>query len=295
MNIISYELDFLPKSIWHHIDATAEAKANIVYLQEVGYFFTGENYYTKRQGLDSFLVKVVVSGGGILEYGGHTERVNAGQFFWIDCMNYQHYYTDPKEGHWDVIWVHFSGSPSRAYYEAFRKLSGGSAVGKLPAGSPVYKILDVLLNRFPSTEEKQNFFEADLHNSGILTQLMIACVSAVGSGGESVHMPTGVQDIRKFLDANYDQKITLEDLSNKFNLDPYYLQKLFKRYTGQSPTQYIIHLRMARAKTLLRSTTQSVSEIAYAVGIDNVSHFTRQFKKSEGMSPVQYRKFWPII
>ena len=294
MDIFQYNLDILPKSLWYHIDTTAEAKANFVYLHEIGHFFAKEKYFTTRKGLDSFLIKVTVSGGGVLEYNGRVEKVGVGKFFWIDCANWQHYYTDPDQGHWNVVWVHINGPTASAYYKVCRDMFGGCHVGTLPMDSPVLTLMDILLNRFPLSENK-SFFEADVANSGILTQLMIACISAAQSSGESVNIPTVVQEIRSYLTEHFDQRITLDGLAGTFNLDPHYLQKLFKRYMNQSPTQYVIHLRIAGAKSLLRATPKSVSEIAYAVGMDNVSHFTRTFKKYEGLTPVQYRKFWNVI
>ena len=300
MQIFSYELDFAPNSIWNTIATTAAAKANFIYLQEVGYFFAGKKYYTTRQGLDSFLIKLTVSGGGVLEYGGQREQVGPGHFYWIDCQNLQNYYTDPEIGHWDVIWVHFNGATARAYYDTFRKLrGGGSVVGALAPNSTMQPLLETLLERtlapeYPFSAE-QNLFAFDVQTSGLLTQLIMECISAAGISSKSPHIPSLVRDIRSFLTGRYNEKITLEHLSARFNLDPYYLQKLFKKYIGQSPMEYIIYLRMTRAKSLIRTSALSISEIAYTVGIDNISHFTRQFKKQEGMTPGQYRKFWPNI
>ncbi|MCL2570770.1 MAG: AraC family transcriptional regulator [Defluviitaleaceae bacterium] len=294
MDIFSYNLDIKPDSLWYYVDTTAEAKANFVYLHELGHFKAGEKYFTIRQGLDSFLIKMTLSGGGILEYNGQTQKIGAGQFFWIDCANWQHYRTDPEIGHWDVVWVHFSGPTAAAYYEAYKEMFDGATIGKLPLDSPMGMLMDMLLNRFPLSEKK-SFFEADILNSGVLTQLMIACISAAQSSTEAVHIPPVVQEIRSYLNINYDQRITLDGLAHEFNLDSHYLQKLFKRYINQSPATYVIHLRMAQAKTLLRTTSQPVSEIASRVGMDNVSHFTRTFKKLEGLTPVQYRKFWNVV
>ena len=299
MQVFSYELDIAPNSIWNTVTATAAAKANFVFLQEAGYFFAGKKYYTTRQGLDSFLIKLTVSGGGVLEYGGQKDQIGPGHFYWIDCLNWQNYYTDPEIGHWDVIWVHFSGATARAYYETYRKLQGGTVVGKLRPDSSMYTVLETLLNRsltpdYPFSAE-QNLFEFDVQTSGLLTQLIMECISSAGTSSKSQRIPPMVSDIRSYLTAHYNEKVTLERLASQFNLDPYYLQKLFKRYMGQSPMEYIIYLRMNRAKSLVRTSNMSISEIAYTVGIDNISHFTRQFKKQEGMTPGQYRKFWSTI
>ena len=297
MQVFSYELDIAPNSTWNFITATADAKANFIHLQEVGYFFARDKYYTTRQGLDSFLIKLTVSGSGILEYGGHKERVGPGNFYWIDCQNWQNYYTDPEVGHWDVIWAHFNGATVRAYYETFRKMLGsGTYVGIAAQDSSILTLLETLLNKTltpdsPFTAE-QSLFEFDVQISGIITQLLIECISSAKPSEKKHRIPPMISDIRSYLTANYAEKITLDHLAARFNLDPYYLQKLFKKHIGQSPIEYIIYLRMAHARSLLRTGSMTISEIAYKVGVENISHFARQFKKLEGISPGQYRKLW---
>jgi AraC-like DNA-binding protein len=262
----------------------------------VGYFFSGQKYCTTREGVDSFLINLTVSGQGILEYNGQTMQIGPGYFYWIDCMNYQKYYTDPTIGHWDVIWVHFNGATARAYFETFLKLGNGSVIGKLASESSMYNLLDTLLQRTSAMDDAltavQNLFEFDVQVSGILTQLIMECISAKGSSDGAQHISPLVRDIRNYLTAHYDEKISLGDLASRFNLDPYYLQKLFKRSIGQSPMEYVISLRMTKAKSLIRTGSGSISDIAYTVGIDNISYFTRQFKQREGMTPTQYRQAW---
>ena len=296
MRYFSYELDISPNSIWNFITTTPLAKENFLYLQEAGHFFARPKYYTTREGLDSFLIKLTVSGQGILEYDGQTDPIGPGHFYFIDCMKPQKYYTDPTIGHWDVIWIHFNGPTARAYYETFLKLGKGAATGRLSESSPMYTLLGSLLNRSATPDypfdTEQNLFEFDVHTSGILNQVLMECIFAAGISGQVHHVPPMVRDIRSYLVANYNTKITLNHLASQFNLDPYYLQKLFKRFIGQSPMEYVIYLRMSKAKNLIRTSPMSISEIACAVGIDNISHFSRQFKKQEGVTPVEYRKNW---
>lgn len=289
---LQYELDLERDSVWNIISPTAAAKQSLVYMQENGDFLARKGYYTTREGLDSFLIKLTLAGCGLLEYGGQRAQIQAGRFYWIDCSAPHHYRTDPDAGHWHVIWVHFNGATARAYYETFLKFTDGGNVAALPVNSPVYGILRSLLALYGDSE---NHFEMDIQASGLLTQLMVSCIGAVACDEQSASVPAVVLEIRNHLTAHYAQRITLEDLSAKFLLNTFYLQKLFKRHIGQSPTEYLIYLRMTQAKSLLRTTQQSVSEIAYAVGIDNNSHFTRLFKKHEGMTPLDYRRLWPAL
>ena len=78
MEVLHYNLDMTPESEWKIVSAGAFARDNLLYLQEAGHFISGANYYTVRKNLDSYLVKLTLSGAGILEYGGETYRLPAG-------------------------------------------------------------------------------------------------------------------------------------------------------------------------------------------------------------------------
>jgi len=284
-------MDVLPESIVCHFDVTSEAKVSFAHFISVGRFFVGKNFYTIRKGLDAFLIVATISGGGILEYNGKAEKIDAGKIFWIDCKNLQNYYTDPEKDHWNLVWAHFSGPTSRDYYEVFKEFLNGAVSGEMLNDTSVTVLIDALIKQH-SQPKKNNLLEVDVYNSGMLTQLMIASITAVQKNRENLHVPEVVERIRRYLDENFNQKITLNSLSSRFNLTPIYLQKLFKRHIGQSPTHYVTLLRMAEARQLLRTTRNPISEIAYAVGMDNIGYFTKVFKMHEGITPVKYRGLW---
>ena len=145
MEVLHYNLDMTPESEWKIVSAGPFARDNLLYLQEAGHFISGVNYYTVRKELDSYLVKLTLSGAGILEYGGETCRLSAGSFFWIDCRAPQHYYTAPDAGQWDVLWFHFYGATAGAYYQAFLSQTQGRAAASLPVDSPVSAQMSALL------------------------------------------------------------------------------------------------------------------------------------------------------
>lgn len=80
MEVLHYNLDMTPESEWKIVSAGAFARDKLLYLQEAGHFISGANYYTVRKELDSYLVKLTLSGAGILEYGGETYRFPPGAF-----------------------------------------------------------------------------------------------------------------------------------------------------------------------------------------------------------------------
>ena len=95
-------------------------------------------------------------------------------------------------------------------------------------------------------------------------------------------------DIIGYVQKNYRQ-VTLDMLSAEFHLSKPYLSKYIKEKAGTTFQEVVKKERMKKARTLLRETNQTVETVAAEVGYENVEHFNRLFKKSYGMTPVQYR------
>ena len=287
---LEYNLDLSPDSRWNTVSPTAASKASLVYLQEAGEFITGPNYYTTREGFASYLLKYTISGCGVLDYQGQQHMVPPGHIYWIDCRKRQSYRANQTVGNWRVIWVHFYGGNAQFYYDLFMKQNGGSPVAAMPVDSPVYHILSQLLEQSGNDgyQQKNDLIYADLLNQ-LINQVTLSTM--VASRPDDI--PQTVRSVQMYLMQNFRESITLDTLGEQFNLNPFYLQKQFKRYVGQTPSEYVIYLRMTHAKELLRNTRKTISEIAVEVGIDNLAYFTRLFKKQEGMTPRDYSKLWP--
>ena len=99
-----------------------------------------------------------------------------------------------------------------------------------------------------------------------------------------------VSKIIGYINNNYFEDITLEGLSERFFISPYYLSRRFKGVCGISFVDYLNNVRVKEAKKLLISTKMSVTEISSAVGYSSTTHFGRSFKKITALSPLAYRK-----
>lgn len=93
-----------------------------------------------------------------------------------------------------------------------------------------------------------------------------------------------------YIQANYVDDLSLEQLARVSHLSPSYLSRLFKTHTGKNISNYIQSVRMEAAKAMLESTDQKTYEIAKAIGIDDPVYFSRLFKKVTGLKPTDYRK-----
>ena len=98
--------------------------------------------------------------------------------------------------------------------------------------------------------------------------------------------------VKSYLDEHYIERITLDELEARFFINKYYLLKIFKENYGSTISNYLIAKRITRAKQLLRFTKLTIDEIGCEVGMDGAGYFSRMFKKSEGISPKEYRKQW---
>ena len=97
-----------------------------------------------------------------------------------------------------------------------------------------------------------------------------------------------IQRVREYLEGNYADSVSLEDLSKVANLSPYYLHRTFTREVGLSPHAFQMQVRIARAKALLNEG-KPLRTVAAETGFSDQSHFTREFKRILGLTPGAYR------
>ncbi|KAF3889821.1 MULTISPECIES: response regulator transcription factor [Nostocales] len=99
-----------------------------------------------------------------------------------------------------------------------------------------------------------------------------------------------LREVFRFIEANYNQQITLSDVAGAVGYSPAYLTNLVRRQTGQTVQGWIIERRMAAARSLLLETNERVEEIAAQVGYYHTVHFFRQFRQYHGTTPQAWRR-----
>src|ERR1700731_5068700 len=102
--------------------------------------------------------------------------------------------------------------------------------------------------------------------------------------------PATLRRIRDYVDSHLDQNIELESLAATAELSLYHFARSFKQSEGTTPHAFVLERRLARARELLTRPDLSLSEVAFAVGFADQSHFTRRFRQMVGISPGQFRK-----
>ncbi|SEO90448.1 AraC family transcriptional regulator [Paenibacillus sp. OV219] len=264
------------------------ARSSLMYVQEAGYFWTDSAYFTERQHLPSYLMVCTVSGEGLLDYGGHTYKLGAGSLFFIDCMAYQHYRT-ARSGHWEFAWVHFYGGASSHYYDTYAKK--GDPLLQLQRESPVLGFIRSLIDVHEQTTP-----HTELLGAKLLTELVTELIVSAHIGDSaSTTVPAFISTTIRKIERSYAERLRLDELAKSAAVSKYHFIREFKKHVGMSPNEYIIFLRIVRAKELLKYTGIPIAAIAEEVGIDHVSHFINLFKAREGITPFAFRKKWNTL
>ncbi len=87
-------------------------------------------------------------------------------------------------------------------------------------------------------------------------------------------------------------KSDFQDICSELNISKFYFSRVFKEQMGVSPYEYLINLRIGYSKTLLRSSSYDMLEIARKAGFEDCSYFISVFRKREGITPLKYRKMF---
>ncbi|MEF2247868.1 AraC family transcriptional regulator [Paenibacillus sp. IITD108] len=106
------------------------------------------------------------------------------------------------------------------------------------------------------------------------------------SSGERKQIVEGIMD---WVAERYAEPLRIEELCSRYHLSRSYLHRIFKQETGLTIMDYLISYRINKAKILLKNDSMSITEIAHCSGFQDLSHFSRIFKRQNGITPRAYR------
>ncbi|MCM1111704.1 MAG: AraC family transcriptional regulator [Muribaculum sp.] len=271
------------------------AKANLIHLQEAGELCAQRPHTSRRQNLSSYLFFMVLEGEGALEYEGTVYQLRQGDCVFVDC--HRVYAHSSSEVLWRLKWVHFYGPNMGGIYEKYVE-RGGCCVFAPVDGNCFEEILDEIYDMAAS-----NLNSKDMQIYAKLTALLALLMEQsrnipkqdeIRGAERTKHAAKrqNLQAVKEYLDAHYNEKITLDQLSGRFFINKFYLTRIFKEQFGGSVTEYLLQVRITKAKQNLRFTDKPVEEIAQECGMRDANYFARMFKKVEGVTPGQFRRMW---
>jgi transcriptional regulator GlxA family with amidase domain len=129
------------------------------------------------------------------------------------------------------------------------------------------------------------------HALGALSQVTLPPPATICSQLEGRRrVDRRVRIIIALMETEFHRERLLREMARLVNLSPSRFHQLFKDETGAPPYQYLKALRLGRARELLETTFLSVKQVMASAGLKNKSHFVKDFKKTYGMTPTEYRR-----
>lgn len=221
----------------------------------------------------------IVDGSG--EFNGIP--LEAGSGFYIKS-GYTAEYTVDKQTPWSYYWIDFSGIEAENILD---NLGFNEAYGTF---------------KFNNIERVKEFFEEkfyyDYKNYNLnytFISLFYQLVSIIPDKNDTDKRSLSAaedhyRNALVYLKNNFPKKITIDEIAKKENIDRRYMSRLFKTYSGHTPQEMLIRLRIEASKSMLAKTSYSIGKIASEIGYDDVLQFSRIFKKHTSMSPSEFRK-----
>ena len=260
------------------------AKANLFYIQEAGSLKSLKSHINQRENLNSYLFLIVLSGSGHSSYNNILHKLNPGDCLLIDCKNYYSHQSSDEDP-WELMWVHFNGKNVEPYISYLRNNNLGG-IFHTDSVSDYTNIIETCLSVM-----KTNNIPAEFIISKMITDLLTFSVTR--------NTTTFIQNktkkmsvIKEYINSNFMQKISLNEIALEFYISKYYLAREFKKFFGMTVGDYISVKRITCSKELLRFTNKTIEEISIICGIPDTNYFSKVFKKLEECSPTEYRKRW---
>lgn len=245
-----------------------------------GYHFSWNHGRT----LNEYQINYVTEGGGILENERGKFTVKPGSLMIIRKGEW-HRYRPNKGNGWIEHYIGFDGLIAKHFLHDNQILHGQSVIHcsiREELIDTYYKIFDL------AQMEKPGFQQI---SSGLVIKLLgyiVAIQKQRDFSGKNIE--NIIQKVRFEIRENITGVIDLEQLASDNNIGYSYFRKMFKQYTGISPRQYHLELKIMRAKELLLVSDKSIKEICYNLGFQSTHYFSRFFKQKVGVSPSDLRR-----
>ena len=153
------------------------------------------------------------------------------------------------------------------------------------------ELYEIIAKALAEQQKQAEAFEIYIKGT-IFTIIALLCREGALSASNSVYSA----DIKKilpalsYIDENYAQNITLDDVAKAQNLNPSYFCRVFKRASGSSFVDYLNFVRICKSEKLIASGEKSILEVAGDVGFTSLSYFNRMFKRYKNCTPTEYRR-----
>lgn len=241
---------------------------------------------TRPKGRIDYLLIYIASGKAHFFFKENQKEtiVSAGCFVLYRPREYQKYAFYGKDNA-DIYWIHFTGA---AVKELLKKANMMNNNHICYAG--LYAEYIRIFRKITSELQADNLYAEEMAALQF-RQLMIEISRAneMHKNSGNAVIPEEIEKLIRYLKEHYSDEFVMERYARENYLSSSSLLRAFRKYTGNTPLQFLIDIRLNHAMNLLKTTDCTIGEISVMIGYDNPLYFSRLFSKHVGVSPREYR------
>lgn len=222
-----------------------------------------------------YLIHYIVSGKGSYSIGKETYQLSAGDGFVIPPFVTTIYSAD-KENPWKYYWIGFTGPMAQGMVDKII-YTNGPFVFHFRDIAAMTRLFDQL----------SDHFHREKNSCSLVGYLYLFFSKIIG---QSSCKDLNYYRLTEYISRNYMNTISMTDLCRLSNLSYSQIYRTFLKNTQQSPNEYLLSYRIARAQELLTNTNANITEICFSCGFVSPAYFTKIFRVRTGMTPSRYRK-----
>ena len=281
--MLTYNMDVTPESVWKRTTPSEAEMAQPYYCTEAGVFYAQQHFSTARTDKESYILFYTLRGAGLIEQDGNHVTLSTGQALLLNCRTAQSYCTAPGQSCWHHYWVHLDGAGVAAMEPLL--LPDKKLTPVQLTGVRMQELFELVLEQM-----ELGTVDSMVQTGLALHEMLALCAQSLFAQAEMTTNRQLILQAAETLRKNYRQELSLADLLSSAHMSKSYFLRLFRRYMGTTPYNYLVNFRITQAKELLVLTDHSISEIAQEAGFGDASNFSTRFAKATGQSPMQYRK-----
>lgn len=234
--------------------------------------------------LQEYQLIYITNGKGVFESGNCKKEIREGSLILL-FPEERHRYKPDEETGWNEYWVGFKGSFA---INAIKK-------NFFDKSQPVFhigfneKIINLFIDIIQTSKEEKSGYQPVI--SGAIIYLLGLMYSAKKQNNikDNDAVQLCVDKARVIIRSKIYEKISFEELAEELEVSYSWFRKVFKKYTGLAPGQYLIQLKIQKAKELLGEKSVSIKEVAYKLQFESALYFSKLFKEKVGVSPIAYK------
>ncbi len=253
-----------------------------LYLTDVGFFPCAKHHYRERKdGIEEYILIYCAGGSGMIHVNGNQYMLHENEAFCIPRFQGHSYYT-VEDNPWSILWVHFKGEDTQYFpLDECRIVHFQSD----NSTNRMMFLFELLFRVLEGNYTLGNF----IYISQVLSLIMAETYHREKSD-TTVQQNKLVTIIIRYMYKHLRENLTLEQVTQEFELSKSYLNSIFQKYTQHSPMEFYINLKMKEACKLFRTTDKYIYEVAQDLGYQDQYYFSRIFKKVVGISPKNYKQ-----